>query len=121
MSTYDDLFEATAPDESLFVEKGELDPLDDPDEIHAREEQKRELATLLNGVHEGHLPPTVSIYGPPGTGKTLTTRRVCREFAARTPDVAVEYVTLAECRTLFGAATEILSALSGGIRGRFRD
>jgi cell division control protein 6 len=59
-----------------------LDPLADPAEIVARDAKERELATLLNGVHEGYLPTTVSVHGPPGTGKTLTTRRVCREFAA---------------------------------------
>lgn len=48
-------------------------------------------------VHEGYVPPTVSIYGPPGTGKTLSTRCVCREFATRHGDVAVEDVTPEEC------------------------
>nr|WP_320443108.1 LUD domain-containing protein [Halosolutus halophilus] len=83
MSKYDDLFADTAPDESVVVDKRALDPLADPAEIYARESQEHELATILNGVHDGSLPPTVSIYGPPGTGKTLTTRRVCREFASR--------------------------------------
>jgi cell division control protein 6 len=77
MSKYDDLFENTAPNDSVFTDKGALDPFAEPDEIVAREDRERELATLLNGVHEGYLPTTVSIYGPPGTGKTLTTRRVC--------------------------------------------
>jgi archaeal cell division control protein 6 len=113
MSKYDDLFDETAPDESLFADKGALDPLADPDEIHARDAQERELATILNGVHDGYLPPTVSLYGPPGTGKTLTTRRVCAEFAARTESIAVEYVNLKECRTLFSAANEILVELTG--------
>ncbi len=113
MSKYDDLFAATAPDESVFADKAVLDPLAEPAEIYARESQERELATILNGVHEGYLPPTVSIYGPPGTGKTLTTRRVCREFAARHDAVAVEYVNMKECRTLFSAANEILFELTG--------
>ena len=64
-------------------------------------------------MQEGYLPPTVSVYGPQEAGKTLTTRRVCREFAARTESVAAEYVNLKECRTLFSAATEILVALTG--------
>jgi archaeal cell division control protein 6 len=119
MSKYDDLFEETAPDESLFVDKGALDPLAEPTEIVAREAQERELATILNGVHDGYLPPTVSIYGPPGTGKTLTTRRVCREFVDRQNDVAVEYVNLKECRTLFSAANEILFELAGEKKGAY--
>lgn len=53
MDKYDDRFDATAPDESVFVDKAAQDPLADPAKIHAREAQERELATLLNGVHEG--------------------------------------------------------------------
>lgn len=41
MSKYDDLFATTAPDDSPFVDRGVLDP----PEIHAREDQERELAT----------------------------------------------------------------------------
>ncbi|RQG97654.1 Cdc6/Cdc18 family protein [Natrarchaeobius chitinivorans] len=119
MSKYDDLFADTAPDESLFVDKGALDPLAEPPEIVARDDQERELATVLNGVHDGYLPPTVSIYGPPGTGKTLTTRRLCREFATRHDTVAVEYVNLKECRTLFSAANEILFELTGEKKGAY--
>ncbi len=32
MSTYDDLFDETAPDDNLFADKGALDPLAEPDE-----------------------------------------------------------------------------------------
>jgi len=75
---------------------------------------------LLQGVHEGYLPTTVSIYGPPGTGNTLTTRRVCTEFAARTDALTVEYVNLKECRTLFNAANEIHLALTGERLGAYQ-
>ena len=119
MSKYDDLFDEMAPDESLFLEKGALDPLTDPNEIHARDAQERELASLLAGVHEGYVPPTVTVYGPPGTGKTLSTRRVCREFPSRTDAVAVEYVNLKECQTLFSAANEILFELIGEKKGAY--
>ena len=113
MSKYDDLFAETALGDSVFAEKRALDPLASPDEIHGRESQERQLATILNGVHEGYLPPTVAIHGPPGTGKTTTTRRVCREFAARTDDLAVKYVNLKECRSIFSAANEIHLELTG--------
>jgi archaeal cell division control protein 6 len=113
MGKYDDLFDETAPDESVFADKGALDPLAEPDEITAREDQERQLATILNGIDEGYLPPTVSIHGPPGTGKTLTTRRVCQEFAARHAEFAVEYVNLKECQTIFSAANEIHLELTG--------
>lgn len=110
---YDQLFEQTAPTESVFDDKGALDPLKEPDRIISRDEQERRIATILNGALEGYLPPTVSIHGPPGTGKTLTTRRVCSAFAAQHEAVAVEYVNLKECRTIFGAANEIHAALTG--------
>ncbi|RJT07999.1 Cdc6/Cdc18 family protein [Halococcus sp. IIIV-5B] len=113
MSKYDDLFEDATPTESVFTDKGALDPLADPEEIVSRETQEEALARILSGVYEGYLPTTVSVYGPPGTGKTMTTQRVCREFAARNETVAVEYVNLKECRTLFSVANEILRALTG--------
>ncbi|WP_394740102.1 Cdc6/Cdc18 family protein [Natronococcus roseus] len=119
MSKYDDLFDEVTAEESLFREKGALDPLAEPDEIHARDAQERELAALLSGVHEGYVPPTVTVYGPPGTGKTLSTRRVCQEFASRNEEVAVEYVNLKECRTLFSAANEILVELTGEKKGAY--
>ncbi|MCL7418986.1 MAG: AAA family ATPase, partial [Halalkalicoccus sp.] len=113
MSKYDDLFDETAPNDSVFADKGALDPLAKPEEIIAREDHERQLARILNGIHEGYLPPTVSIHGPPGTGKTLITRRTCEEFAARYEKFAVEYVNLKECRTVFSAANEIHFELTG--------
>ncbi|WP_224448725.1 Cdc6/Cdc18 family protein [Haloprofundus salilacus] len=113
MTNYDDLFAETAPTNSVFADKAALNPLTPSKEIIARDEQERQLATLLNGIHEGYLPPTVSVHGPPGTGKTMTTRRVCEEFATRHEEVAVEYVNLKECRTIFSVANELLRVLSG--------
>lgn len=113
MGKYDDLFGDAVPTDSVFADKGALDPLTEPDEIISRDEQEKQLARILSGVHEGYLPTTVSVYGPPGAGKTMTTRRVCREFAARNEALAVEYVNLKECRTLFSVANEILLELTG--------
>lgn len=113
MSKYDDLFDDARADESVFLDKGALDPLSEPETIASRDDQEAALATILSGVHEGYLPTTVSIYGPPGTGKTTTTRRLCEEFAARNENVAVEYVNLKECRTLFSVANEIHLELTG--------
>jgi cell division control protein 6 len=113
MTRYDDLFEETAAASTVFADKGALDPLAPPEEPIARPAPERELATILHGVHEGYLPTTVSIYGPPGTGKTTLTRQLCQAFAARTDGLAVEYVNLKQCRTIFSAANEILVALGG--------
>lgn len=55
MSKYDDLFAKTAPTESVFADKSARDPLAEPDEIIAREEQERTLARILNGVTEGYV------------------------------------------------------------------
>ena len=117
--SYDDLFDETRPADSVFRDKRALDPLAAPADIVARTTEERALATILNGVHEGYLPPTVSVYGPPGTGKTLTTRRVCEAFADRHDAVAVEYVNLKECRTLFSAANEICFELAGEKKGAY--
>lgn len=113
MTHYDDLFDETAATASVFADKSALDPLTPPEEPVARPDQERELATILQGVTEGHLPTTVSIYGPPGTGKTTITRQLCQAFAARQNDLAVEYVNLKECRTIFSAANQILDAVAG--------
>ncbi|MFC6715970.1 hypothetical protein ACFQGT_18070 [Natrialbaceae archaeon GCM10025810] len=90
MAKDDDRFDATAPDGSGFAETRALDPLADPRASCVRDAQERALAMLRTGVHEGDLPPTVSISGPPGTGTTLTTRRVSRAVATRHDTVAVE-------------------------------
>ncbi|KAB7517961.1 Cdc6/Cdc18 family protein [Halosegnis rubeus] len=119
MTDYDDLFAETAPDESVFADKQALDPLQPPDTIRGRDEHQRQIAGMLNGVTEGYLPPTVTIHGPPGTGKTVTTRRVCQEFAARHDSVAVEYVNLKECRSIFSAAREINLELTGESVGAY--
>ncbi|MEF8825333.1 MAG: AAA family ATPase [Halapricum sp.] len=119
MTDYDDLFAETAPEDSVFAAKAALDPLADPDAIRGREAQQRQLATILNGLGEGYLPPTVTIHGPPGTGKTATTRRVCQEFAARHDGLAVEYVNLKECRSIFSAAREIHLVLTGESVGAY--
>ncbi|KAB7514654.1 AAA family ATPase [Halosegnis rubeus] len=119
MTDYDDLFAETAPDESVFADKQALDPLQPPETIRGRDEHQRQLASMLNGVTEGYLPPTVTIHGPPGTGKTVTTRRVCQEFVARHDSVAVEYVNLKECRSIFSAAREIHLELTGETVGAY--
>ncbi len=119
MTDYDTLFDATAPEDSVFINKRALDPLAVPEEIRGRDAQQEQLARILGGITEGYLPPTVTVHGPPGAGKTVTTRRVCREFAARHDDVAVEYVNLKECRSIFSAASEIHLELTGEAVGAY--
>lgn len=97
----------------MFKEKGVFDPLREPDQVFAREDQERRLVRTLQGVNEGYLPSTVAHYSPPVTGKTVIVRRVCGEFAKRTPGFDFEYVNLEECRTLFSGTNEILLELNG--------
>lgn len=49
-----------------------------PDQVVACDAQEKQLAALLNGVHEDYLPTTVSMYVPPDMDKTLTTLRLGR-------------------------------------------
>lgn len=119
MTDYDALFDETTPDQSVFADKQALDPLATPATIQGRAPQEHKLATILNGLIEGYLPPTVAIHGPPGTGKTVTTRRVAAEFAHRHDTIAVEYVNLKESRSIFSAANEIHLELTGDKRGAY--
>ena len=48
MTDYDDLFDQTAPEESVSVLEWALDPLAEPDEIVAREAQQARLVRFLN-------------------------------------------------------------------------
>ena len=48
MTDYDELFDQTAPEESVFADKSAFDPLAEPEEIVAREDQQTRLARLLN-------------------------------------------------------------------------
>ncbi len=43
-------------------------PFAERDGIVTRDTQERQLAILLNDVHESYLPTTMSVYGPPSTG-----------------------------------------------------
>lgn len=110
---YDELFNEKNKQDSVFKDKSQLDPLKQPDKITSREKQEKQLANILNSIHEGYLPPTVSIYGPPGTGKTITTRKLCNEFTDRNENVESVYVNLKESRSLFSAANEIHLELTG--------
>jgi len=69
---------------------------------HAHQRQPRRLSAA------GRLRERPARHGQP-----LTPRRICRAFAARHAAVAVESVTLTECRTLFSAAHDSLCALTG--------
>lgn len=54
----------------------------DPHRDLRPQRQGTRLATTLNGVNDDSLRPRCRSTAP-GTGKTPTTRRICREFAAR--------------------------------------
>jgi hypothetical protein len=64
VTRYDDLFDETAPNESVFGDKRALVPLTESEKAFAHDEQKRTLSRLLNGIYEGYLPTTLSVYRP---------------------------------------------------------
>jgi len=53
MTDYDDLFDDVAAADSVFADKGALDPLADPDGVVARNDQEQALVNVRSGVHEG--------------------------------------------------------------------
>lgn len=128
LDKYEKMFDELEEKESVFLDKSELDPLKEADEIIEREDKEKKIAQFLNGINQGYLPNTLSIYGSPGTGKTAVTKRVCSEFSGRRNDFESVYVNLKESKTLFSAANEILFSLESkklgsyvGLDGVFRE
>ena len=67
-------FEAFLNKESVFFDKRALQSSYIPETILHREEQTRQLATILAPALKSDKPSNIFIYGKTGTGKTLTTR-----------------------------------------------
>ncbi len=67
-------FEAFLNKESVFFDKRALQSSYIPETILHREEQTKQLATILAPALKSDKPSNIFIYGKTGTGKTLTTR-----------------------------------------------
>ena len=67
-------FEVFLSKESVFFDKRALQSSYIPETILHREEQTKQIATILAPSLKGDKPSNIYIYGKTGTGKTLTTK-----------------------------------------------
>lgn len=67
-------FEVFLSKESVFFDKRALQSSYIPETIIHREEQAKQIATVLAPALKGDKPSNIFIYGKTGTGKTLTTK-----------------------------------------------
>lgn len=74
------LFHELLNTESIFKDKEVLRHSYTPDVLVHRDEQTKELATILVAALRGETPSNILIYGKTGTGKTAVTRYVGKEL-----------------------------------------
>jgi archaeal cell division control protein 6 len=78
----DDIFESFDKN-SLFKDKGILQLNYTPEEIPHRDEQIKQIASILAPVLRGDRPSNLFLYGKTGTGKTLSIQYVKNELLKR--------------------------------------
>lgn len=83
--------------EGLFKDKSILQSNYSPSEILYRDEQIKQLASILAPVLKGHRPSNLFLYGKTGTGKTLSIQFVKEELLKRVPlnsdfELRIEYL-----------------------------
>ncbi|NLI62405.1 MAG: ORC1-type DNA replication protein [Methanosarcinaceae archaeon] len=78
--TLNHLFQELLDAESIFKNKEVLRHSYTPDVLVHRDEQTKELATILVSALRGETPSNILIYGKTGTGKTAVTRYVGKEL-----------------------------------------
>jgi cell division control protein 6 len=76
-SSFSSIFESILEKEPLFTNKEALRHSYTPSELPHREEEIRQLATILAPSLKGETPSNILIYGKSGTGKTIVCRFVC--------------------------------------------
>jgi len=121
-------------DETLFRDPEVFEFTFVPEQIHYRDVQVRELASLLRPALRGGSAGNAVLRGPPGTGKTTTVRRIFAEVAETTRRVVPVYVNCQHDRTalavfgcifeqVFGYAppSRHLNGIKQGIATRLRD
>jgi cell division control protein 6 len=111
-----DVFERLDEDEfSVFLDKSVLSLDYVPEELVSRQGEEEFFARILSrGVRENFLPGMIRVYGGTGCGKTVVVRSVLEKFSRYKGSVfRFFYVNLKQCRTIFGAANAILSAING--------
>ncbi|MGC9309227.1 MAG: ORC1-type DNA replication protein [Candidatus Nanoarchaeia archaeon] len=109
----DDIFNSVMHD-SLFKDKSVLQVRYTPDNIPHREEQIKQLASILAPILRGERSSNLFLYGKTGTGKTLSIQYVREQLMKQADrfgvDVRIEYLN---CKLRKVADTEyrILAAL----------
>jgi len=73
-------FEVFLNKESVFFDKRALQSSYIPETILHREEQTKQIATILAPSLKGDKPSNIFIYGKTGTGKTLTTKYTAQKL-----------------------------------------
>ncbi len=81
--TLQDLFDNFLNKQSIFINKEALQAAYTPETVPHRENEIKQLASILVTVLRGEKPSNVFIYGKTGTGKTLVCKYVAQELEAR--------------------------------------
>ena len=91
--TLNELFDSFLSREPLFISKEALQETYTPETVPHREEQIKQLASILVHTLRGEKPSNVFIYGKTGTGKTLASKFVCQELERRAQERGINLKT----------------------------
>ncbi len=89
-----ELFDVFLNQRPLFIKKEALQEAYTPETVPHREEQVKQLATILVHTLRGEKPSNIFIYGKTGTGKTLVSRFICTELSKRAKTNGTNLITL---------------------------
>ena len=89
-----ELFDTFLSRQPHFSSKEALQDAYTPENVPHREEQVKQLASILVHTLRGEKPSNIFIYGKPGTGKTLATKFVCQELERRAREKGVNLKAL---------------------------
>ncbi len=89
-----DLFDSFLGRQPHFFAKEALQETYTPETVPHREEQIRQLASILVNSLRGEKPSNVFVYGKTGTGKTLVSKYVCQELGKKAIERGVNVKTI---------------------------
>ncbi|MDE1766178.1 MAG: AAA family ATPase [Thaumarchaeota archaeon] len=92
---------------SIFKNKGALDPLSLQTKIIGREKQIESLVRCLGQYKQGFMVPFITVHGRSGSGKSVVIKHVCGNLDG----ILSVSVNLRKSRTVFGATNVMLSEL----------